>query len=106
MPIIAAPSDRLEYNGLRFENGATVTTVTAKFVYDAAGRTVTHTVLTIRAKSKVVFGGTQDVAMAAVRVALERPGGELAFTGKGYDIEVNGAGKPRDVRWGPKPSVL
>ncbi len=106
MPIIAAPTDRLEYNGLLLEAGATSTTVTAKFVYDAAGRTVTHTVLTIRAKSKVVFGGTQDVAMSAVRVALERPGGVLVFTGKGYDIEINGAGKPRDVRWGPKPSIL
>lgn len=106
MAAIPAPDDRLEYNGFRFPDSFTTTTVTAKNIYDASGRTVSYTQLTIKAKSKIVEGADQDVMMDAIRTALERSGGQLFFTGKGYDIELNAPGKPRDLRWGPKPQVL
>ncbi|WP_020474932.1 hypothetical protein [Zavarzinella formosa] len=106
MAAIIAPSNRVEYNGFRFPDAFTSSSTTAKPVYDSSGRTVTHTVVTIRVKSQIVAGVFQDIALNNARAALEQPGGELYFTGKGYDIEVNTPGGRRDLKWGPRPQVL
>lgn len=106
MGAIGANNDVIIYQGYQFPNSFTSSSTSARFIYDTAGRTVTHTIVTIKVTSKIAAGANQNATLSTIRAALERPGGSLTYTGKGYDIQVNQNGQPSDVRWGPRPQVL
>lgn len=96
----------LTYNGVQF-NSTQLVSVSLRYVEDKAGRTVTNTILTLKVKAKVADGATQDVTLAALKIALERPGQALVYTGAGFGgLSINTAGGNRDLNWGPKPRVL
>src|SRR5262245_60697140 len=77
-------------------------------VYDAAGRTVTHSSISIAIKD-VVFApvnNTTDAMLETIRVELSQPARAFYYQSKGWgDFTVNVGGR-RDVLWGPKPKRL
>lgn len=104
---IDAAAHIVSYNGITFPKAFTTTSVAFRPVYDAAGRTVTHTIATVEVKSQVAAGATQAATLEAIRNALERPGGELVVSGKGLGVfEINTAGNRRDLKFGPCPRML
>lgn len=104
MPLTAPQT--LSYNGVTFPVFQEVF-ASNRFVSDSSERTVTHTVLTLRVKAKIASGATQNATLAAMRSALERPGGELSYTGMAFGgLSINTAGGKRDLEWGPKPRML
>lgn len=105
MALLAAPQT-LSYNGITF-NVTQEVFASNRFVPDSSGRTISHTILTLRVKAIVANGATQNATMAALRSALERPGGQLIYTGMAFGgLSINTAGGTRDLEWGPTPSVL
>jgi hypothetical protein len=105
MPALPNPST-LTYNGITFNETQEVG-ASLRFVEDAAGRTVTNTILTLKVKAKIAEGAGQNAAMAAIRTALERPGQALAYSGMAFGgLSINVGAGTRDLNWGPKPRVL
>lgn len=101
MSLIAAPQT-LTYNGITL-NVTQVVSVSCRNVYDAAERTVTHVVVSLRVKAVVAAGAAQNATLAAYRVALERPGAALTYTGMSFGgLTINAT----DLIWGPRPRVL
>src|SRR4051794_425098 len=96
----------LSYNSIVF-NATQVVSASMRFIEDRAGRTVTNTVLSLKVKAVIASGAAQDVTMAALRAALERPGQALVYSGAGFGgLSINTAGGNRDLNFGPKPRVL
>jgi hypothetical protein len=105
MPILTK-GEVLSYNGVTFPGG-TSTKAQMRFIYDSSGRTVTHTLCTINAAATIAGGANQNDTIEAIRAALERPGGQLVYTGRGMDLSINtGGANPSDLAWGPKPRML
>lgn len=100
----------LRYNGYEF-NELTNVEVSAQAIYDDAQRTVAHVEYTITAKS-VIYARTGDNGteqhLDDIRRLLQEPGKPflLADWGFGPDIQLNGLGEPRDVKFGPRPQSL
>jgi hypothetical protein len=82
--------------------------------YDAAGRTVIYTVLSVTLEFYVLaHDGDPDqdtnAKMRQVRNLLTQPAAALRLSGAGFgELDVNrpGGGGQRDVVWGPKPQML
>jgi hypothetical protein len=96
------------YNGVDLSSPEFQTLgVSSRNVFDAAERTVTHQVVTLKIKTYIIEGATQNATMAAIRTGLERPGGELVYSGTAFGgLSINTGANNRDLVWGPKPRVL
>lgn len=95
------------YNGFTFPTETKTEGFSFRNVYDAAGRTVTHKIVSLKLRAKILSGAGQDASLTAIRRALERPGGQLTYSGRGLgEFQINTAGKRRDLVWGPRPQVL
>lgn len=108
------------YNDVSFD-ASYKSRISAKMIYDAAGRTVTHTqydfyfVGIIYADENVStdiqnIGGTNYLTTAekvgSLRQLLSHPGKVFQYTSNGFgDLEINTA-EVKDVAWGPKPQVV
>lgn len=96
----------VQYNGFTFPVESN-TKADLAFVYDAAGRTVVQTNLTLTVTSDILGGATQDTSLDNIRAALERPGGQLVVTGIGLGtLAINTANGRKDLAFGPKPRTL
>lgn len=98
----------LEYNGVAF-TGANHITASVNFIYDEAGRTVTHHEYTIDVKGWVQADAGVNSSLEEMRAKLSKPGGKLKFINKGFgsDLLVNySTGGAQDVKWGPQPKFL
>lgn len=108
------PTDPFEvtYNGFVFPLETMPLRVSTRPNYDAAGRTVVSTTLSLTVEFYVLAkNGATDVnsTMTRVRNLLTMPAANLRVSGAGFgELDVNrpgGVGQ-RDVVWGPKPRML
>ena len=107
-----------EYNGHIFSTAAETTDLRITPVYDAAGRTVIHSVyaITILEYISPYIGGiaitptaNQILTAAAVKTAiaqLSKNAGVFKYQARGLGDLVINTGATKDVVWGPKPRVI
>lgn len=113
MAILAnAPADFVcSYNGFTFSSDYTDTKrITIRPVQDKTGRTVMYNEYTIALTTWITSTSTTDPAVLTAKRQLTKFGGAFKYTGRGVgDLSINAGGtsaSPRDVEFGPKPTVL
>jgi hypothetical protein len=107
MPLLAALGE-LSYNGYSFD-GTSQVKVTVDFVKDESQRTVVYHQHTIRVQAVIQNDSSTDDAVTDIRKRLGEQGKTLTFINQGFGddliVNQNRAGL-RDVKWGPKPTIL
>lgn len=106
--VLAVPiGTEVSYNGIAFD-GASKISIQVDFIKDEAERTVLYHQHTIRVQAVVQNNADTNGDMETIRAQLGEHGRELIVQGRGFgnDLLVNTAGGVRDVRFGPKPTVL
>lgn len=99
------------YNGVAFPANREMESVECRPVYDAAQRTVTHTVYSLTVSFYVYASlptadNNTDSQLNTLRNALLVPGGQLVFEDQGFgDFSIN-TSRVKDLMWGPKPEIL
>lgn len=107
MPGLAAVGT-LTYNGYTFD-GSSKVKVKRSNVRDEADRTTIYAEidLTVEAVVATVDGSSTSNTLDAIKGALTCEGGVLTYTNSGFGNElVVNAGPIRDLKWGPKPTML
>lgn len=114
MPGVSMPNGvELYYNGYVFGVETEMVRVESRPNYDRAGRTVVSVTHSFTFKTTVVdtgfLGVSTSSAIADIRKRLSQPAGWFKMTGFGFgDLSVNNPdfSGVRDLKWGPKPSIL
>src|SRR5262245_1401885 len=98
----------ISYNGVAFGPKTETLEFLANPQYDVAGRAVVYVEYKIRLRS--ILNTTPpvdtDATLDALHQALLQPGGELRYQDKGVGDFALNVGGPRDVMWGPKPTLF
>ena len=93
----------LRYNGILFNSTTTTDEFRVTPVWDAAGRTVTHSRFFLTASMVIQTAQNDRVPREAV-ARLTQPACELVYNGRGYgNFVINLPGGAKDCMWGPKP---
>lgn len=98
----------LSYNGCVF-SPLFETQVAGVFVKDAAGRATKEIEYTITADGFVTLPNELtdiEAVLATLEELLSAPAGELVYSGRSINIEVNTNANNRDTGWGPVPEIL
>lgn len=107
MPLLPALGTA-SYNGISFDSRSNYS-CEGRPVEDAAGRTVTHVIWTLKIHGYVTSTSptTTDTQMDSIKAALTAYGGELHLDEKGFgQFAFNAGGAVVDLMWGPKPRLL
>jgi hypothetical protein len=96
---------KIWYNGVTFTPAALTEEFRATPVWDAAGRTIIHTVFSITIKDYIV-GRPSDRDVEARLSALLQPAAGFVYNGRGLgNVRIN-LGQVTDMVWGPKPQMV
>jgi hypothetical protein len=104
-----ANSGTFSYNGVAWTS-LYKSKAEVKPIRDSAGRALVAREYTLDVEGYIAAdpGSTTDSTLASMRQLLEKPGGALSFTDKGFGtLQVNQpGGRVRDAAYGPWPEVL
>lgn len=110
MPALLPTIGEIYYNGVTI-NVFSIFDLSGTSMYDRAQRTVSHVRWNVRISGYIQAANSValDTLSTTYRQKLQRSGGELRFSGKGFGLlSVNSPANTRakDVAFGPKPRVL
>lgn len=101
-------SGTFSYNGISFVS-LYKSKVEVKPVKDSAGRALVAREYSIDVTGRIATPAdvSTDTTLAAMRIALEQPAGQLVYIDKGFGpLSVNVPGGVKDAAYGPWPDVL
>lgn len=98
----------VSYNGVVFGPKTETLELSGEPQEDAAGRTYTHVVYTLRLRTRISNLSGTDTDLDNLRNKLLQPAAALEYSQKGFGtFAINtSSGGQRDVSWGPKPRLL
>jgi hypothetical protein len=96
----------IKYGGFTFPVDTQTTAISARDVWDAAGRTIIYVVYSITLKCYIQSDTGTDAKMQIAKIQLHKPAQPFTYVNTGgSNLRINTTAQ-RDVVWGPKPQVL